>query len=68
MHTLFEKLYLVGIIWLQNILEKKQQNKINLQEMLTWPIQDDGMNMTKNFEHDQKINTDEHLPSNLTKI
>ena len=23
--------------------------------------------MTKNFEHDQKINTDEHLPSNLTK-
>ena len=59
-HTLFEKLYLVGIIWLQNILEKKQQNKINLQEMLTWPIQDDGMNMTKNFEHDQKIHTNEH--------
>ena len=34
--------------------------KLYLLGMLTWPIQDDRMNMTKNFEHDQKIHTDEH--------
>ena len=25
--------------------------------MLIWPIQDDRMNMTENFEHDRKIHT-----------
>ena len=30
------------------------------QGMLTWPIQDDQMNMAENFEHDQKIHTEEH--------
>ena len=25
-----------------------------------WPIQDDRMNMTKKFEHDQKDHTDKH--------
>ena len=35
--------------------------------IITWPIQDDRMNMTKKFEHDQKIYTDDHYPLNLTK-
>ena len=35
--------------------------------MLTRPIQDDRMNMTENFEHDLKIHTDKHWPSNLSK-
>ena len=27
--------------------------------VITWPIQDDPMNMTKKFEHDGKIQTNE---------
>ena len=28
--------------------------------MLTWPIQDNQMNMNENFEHDWEIQTNEH--------
>ena len=35
--------------------------------MIIWPIQDDQMNMTKKFEHDQKIHTVKHYPLNLTE-
>ena len=35
--------------------------------MLIGPIQGDPMNMTKKVELDQKIHTNEHLPSNLTE-
>ena len=30
--------------------------------MLIWPIQDDRMNMTQKFVHDQKDHTDKHKP------
>ena len=35
--------------------------------IIIWPIQDDRMNMTKKFENDQKIHTDDHYLLNLTE-